>query len=166
MPQLTDFNDPDAALARADLALREARLAHEIQALNKKRLALDLPPVRLDLRLSTNEIAPLTAGIDAQADRCVTSEDLAPALQRDPREVASIIRSVLDSLEFINKAVAFAEAVDGYRFQEGSKISDTHFVRERVALLWCASVLIGETDVPPPNDFCSTYYSASNRVAS
>lgn len=50
MHQLTDFNDPDSALARAALALQEARLAHEVQALNKKRLALGLGPVLLDLR--------------------------------------------------------------------------------------------------------------------
>ncbi|WP_425318437.1 hypothetical protein [Pseudomonas nitroreducens] len=43
-------SDPDSALARADLALQEARLAREVQALNKKRLALGLCPVLLDLR--------------------------------------------------------------------------------------------------------------------
>lgn len=108
---------------------------------------------------------PVTAGIDVQADRCVTSETLAPVLQRNPREVADILRNILGSMEFTASAIAMAEAVEGYRFAESTQLSESGFVRERVALLWCIGVLDGEVGVPPPADWRIPAYNNASSVA-
>lgn len=143
----TDFNDPDTTLARANLALHEARLAHEVQKLNKAREAAGLPPVHVDVVVQAS----------------ASSTDRAPELQRDPREVADILRNVLGSIEFTAKAIAMAEAVDGYRFAESTQLSDSGFVQERVAMLWCIGVLDGGIGGAAPVRWrIPAYYKASS----
>lgn len=135
----------------ATLQHKEALALNAIADLNKARERAGLPPVRLDV-----VVQAAAAGTDRP-----------PELQRDPREVADILSNILGSMEFTAKAIAMAEAVDGYRFAESTKLSESGFVQERVAMLWCIGVLCGEIGGPAPVGWrIPAYYKASSRAAS
>lgn len=126
---------------------KEALALKAIADLNKAREGAGLPRVRLDVVVQA----------------AASSADRKPELQRDPREVADILRNVLGSIEFTAKAIAMAEAVDGYRFAESTQLSDSGFVQERVAMLWCIGVLDGEIGGAAPARWrIPAYYKASS----
>jgi len=150
---------------------KEALALKVIADLNKAREGAGLPRVRLDLVADRcppreSDVAEfwadrLTPGQSEPA--AAASYDRPPELLRDPREVADILRNVLGSIEFTAKAIAMAEAVDGYRFAESTQLSDSGFVQERVAMLWCIGVLDGEIGGAAPARWrIPAYYKASS----